>query len=128
MSTQEIYRKVSATLVETLNVDVDEIRPGATLQGDLGVESLDFFDIVFRLESEFGIRIPDDELFPKSLLRGNSDFVQNGKVTDKGLNELRQRIPFADLRAFEKDPDFSRIGDLLTVDLVTRYVRGKLKG
>ena len=51
MPTQdEIYTKVSSTLVEALNVDEEEIKPTSTLQGDLGAESIDFLDIVFRLE------------------------------------------------------------------------------
>src|SRR5881275_674669 len=102
---EEIYTKVSATLVEALNVDEEEITPEATLQGDLGAESIDFLDIVFRLEREFGIKIPRNELFPESIFQGDPDFVRDGKVTDKGLAELRQRMPFADLSAFEKDPE-----------------------
>src|SRR3979409_2073359 len=100
----EIYTKVSATLVEALNVDEDEIKPTSTLQGDLGAESIDFLDIVFRLEREFGIQIPRGELFPESIFQGDPDFVANGKVTEKGLGELRQKMPFADLAAFEQDP------------------------
>ncbi len=127
MPTQdEIYTKVSATLVEALNVDEDEIKPTSTLQGDLGAESIDFLDIVFRLEREFGIKIPRGELFPESIFQGDPEFVQNGKVTDKGLAELRTRMPFADLSAFEKDPEVGHVGDLFTVELVTRYVAGKL--
>jgi acyl carrier protein len=125
---EEIYRKVSATLVEALNVDEEELRPEATLQGDLGAESIDFLDIVFRLEREFGIKIPRGELFPESIFQGDPEFVHNGKVTDKGLAELRARMPFADLKQFEKNPDLSQIGDLFTVDLITRYIRGKLDG
>src|SRR5213078_3106996 len=94
---EEIYSKVSSTLVEALNVDEDEITPGSTLQGDLGAESIDFLDIVFRLEREFGIKIPRGELFPESIFQGDAEFVQDGKVTDKGLDELRARMPFADL-------------------------------
>ena len=122
----EIYEKVSATLVEALNVDEDDVKPDATLQGDLGAESIDFLDIVFRLEREFGIKIPRGELFPESIFQGDPEFVQNGKVTDKGLAELRARMPFADLSEFEKDPQLSHVGDLLTVELVTRCVAGKL--
>jgi acyl carrier protein len=125
-STEEIYTKVSATLVEALNVDEDDIKPTATLQGDLGAESIDFLDIVFRLEREFGIKIPRGELFPESIFQGDPDFVQDGKVTAKGLDELRQRMPFADLAAFEKNPDLAAIGDLFTVDMITRYIQGKL--
>src|SRR5215217_1290430 len=125
-TTDEIYSKVSATLVEALNVDEDEISPKATLQGDLGAESIDFLDIVFRLEREFGIKIPRGELFPESIFQGDPEFVQNGRVTPRGLDELRTRMPFADLSAFEKSPEVSNLGELFTVDLITRYIEGKL--
>jgi acyl carrier protein len=127
-SQEEIYQKVSATLVEALNVDEEEIKPTSTLQGDLGAESIDFLDIVFRLEREFGIKIPRGELFPESIFQGDPDFVQNGRVTDKGLAELRARMPFADLSDFEKDPELNKISDLFTVEMITRYIQGKLGG
>ena len=123
---EEIYTKVSATLVEALNVDEDDIKPTSTLQGDLGAESIDFLDIVFRLEREFGIKIPRGELFPESIFQGDPDFVQNGRVTDKGLDELRTKMPFADLSQFEANPEVGNISDLFTVELITRYVEGKL--
>jgi acyl carrier protein len=125
---EEIYTKVSATLVEALNVDEDEIKPESTLQGDLGAESIDFLDIVFRLEREFGIKIPRGELFPESIFQGDPEFVQDGKVTDKGIAELWSKMPFADLKDFEKNPELSHISDLFTVELITRYIEGKLNG
>src|SRR5438128_2820732 len=125
---EEIYAKVSSTLVDALNVDEKDIKPTATLQGDLGAESIDFLDIVFRLEREFGIKIPRGELFPESIFQGDPDFVQNGRVTEKGLAELRARMPFADLSGFEKNPDLSGIGELFTVEMITRYIQGKLGG
>src|SRR3982751_3768539 len=118
-SREEIYSKVSATLVEALNVDEDEIQPTSTLQGDLGAESIDFLDIVFRLEREFGIKIPRGEMFPESIFKGDPDFVQDGRVTEKGLNELKTRMPFADLEQLEQNPEVSHISDLFTVDLIT---------
>jgi acyl carrier protein len=127
MQTQEeIYTKVSATLIEALNVDEEEIKPTSTLQGDLGAESIDFLDIVFRLEREFGIKIPRGELFPESIFQGDPDFVQNGRVTEKGIAELKAKMPFADLSEFEKNPEVSQISDLFTVELITRYIEGKL--
>src|ERR671939_972259 len=126
LSQDEIYDKVSATLVEALNVDEDDVTPAATLQGDLGAESIDFLDIVFRLEREFGIKIPRGELFPESIFQGDPEFVQNGRVTERGLAELRERMPFADLSDFEADPQVSHISDLFTVELITRYIQGKL--
>src|SRR6184192_3926034 len=124
---EEIYTKVSATLVEALNVDEGEIKPTSTLQGDLGAESIDFLDIVFRLEREFGIKIPRGELFPESIFQGDPEFVQDGRVTEKGLAELRARMPFADLGQFEQDPEVSHISDLFTVELIARYIQGKLE-
>jgi acyl carrier protein len=122
----EIYSKVSATLVEALNVDEEEIKPTSTLQGDLGAESIDFLDIVFRLEREFGIKIPRGELFPESIFQGDPEFVQNGKVTPKGVEEVRSRMPFADLKRFEENPTVDAISDLFTVEMITRYIEGKL--
>ena len=128
MPTQdEIFTKVSATLVEALNVDEEDVKRTSTLQGDLGAESIDFLDIVFRLEREFGIKIPRGELFPESIFQGDHDFVANGKVTPTGMAELRERMPFADLSQFEKNPDLSKLSDLFTVELITRYIHGKLK-
>jgi acyl carrier protein len=124
---EEIFAKVSETLVEALNVDADEVKPESTLQGDLGAESIDFLDIVFRLEREFGIKIPRGELFPESIFQGDPEFVKDGKVTEKGLAELRARMPFADLSKFEKDPQVMRIGELFTVDLITRYIEIKFQ-
>src|SRR5438034_11418066 len=123
---EEIYSKVSATLVEARHVDEEDIKPTATLQGDLGAESIDFLDIVFRLEREFGIKIPRGELFPESIFQGDPEFVQDGKVTQKGLDELRARMPFADLSKFEANPEVSAISDLFTVEMITHYIQGKL--
>jgi len=125
-SQEEIFTKVSATLVEALNVDEEEIKPTSTLQGDLGAESIDFLDIVFRLEREFAIKIPRGELFPESIFQGDPEFVHDGKVTAKGLAELRTKMPFADLSKFEDNPEVSAISDLFTVDMITRYIQGKL--
>src|SRR5258706_11330728 len=101
MTKEEIYGKVAAVLVEALNVDEDQVKPDATLQGDLGAESIDFLDIVFRLEREFGIKIPRGELFPESIFQGDADMVQEGKLTPKGLAELKTKMPYADLSRFE---------------------------
>ena len=122
----DVREKVKTVLIEALNVDEDQVTPTATLQGDLGAESIDFLDIVFRLEREFGIKIPRGELFPESIFQGDPDLVQNGRVTDKGLAELRTKMPFADLSQFEKNPELSNLSDLFTVDLITRYIQGKL--
>lgn len=127
MTQDEIYAKVSGTLIEALNVDEDQVKPEATLQGDLGAESIDFLDIVFRLEREFGIKIPRGELFPESIFQGDPEMVQDGRLTPKGLTELKTRMPYADLTRFEQNPDFEGLRDLFTVELISRYIQAKLK-
>jgi acyl carrier protein len=129
MEYDAIYEKVKLTLVEALNVDDDQVSPEARLQADLGAESIDFLDIVFRLEREFGIKIPRGELFPESIFQGDPAFVAEGKVTAKGLEELRARMPFADPGALDKfaaDPELEKMGDLFTVNLIVRYIQSKL--
>jgi acyl carrier protein len=125
-ASDEIYGKVARVLVEALNVDEHDLKPTATLQGDLGAESIDFLDIVFRLEREFAIKIPRGELFPESIFQGDPEFVNDGKVTDKGMAELRSRMPYADLAGLDDDRRLSAVPDLFTVDLVARYVAWKL--
>ena len=121
-----VNERVVRVLVESLNVDEAEATPGATLQGDLGAESIDFLDIVFRLEREFGIKIPRGELFPESIFQGDPEFVRDGRVTDKGMGELAARMPYANLGGFDNDRRLSAVTDLFTVDLVARYVAWKL--
>jgi acyl carrier protein len=125
-ASEKVYGKVARVLVEALNVDEDDLAPTATLQGNLGAESIDFLDIVFRLEREFGIKIPRGELFPESIFQGDPDFVQEGRVTDQGMGELRARMPYADLGNFDQDRRLSVVSDLFTVGLVTQYVEWKL--
>jgi len=126
MTKDEIYQKVAATLVEALNVDEDQVKPEATLQGDLGAESIDFLDIVFRLEREFNIKIPRGELFPESIFQADPEMVKDGKVTPKGIQELESKMPYAELGDFKKSPTLENIGNLFTVDLIVRYIQSKL--
>jgi acyl carrier protein len=125
-ASEEIYEKVVRVLAESLYVDKADLTPTATLQGDLGAESLDFLEIVFRLENEFGIDIPESELFPRSFFQGNPDFVRENCVTDQGMSALRSRLPYADLGAFDHDRRLSVVIDLFTVGLVARYIAWKL--
>ena len=107
----EVFEKVKAALVDALGVDDEEVTPEATMVGDLGAESIDFLDIVFRLEKAFTIEIPRAELFPEDVLT-NAEYVENGKVTAAGLAELRKRMPFADLTRFEQNPVVQDFGNL----------------
>jgi len=122
---EELFSKVQESLVEALSVDDDEVTPEASLTRDLGAESIDFLDIVFRLEKTFGIKIPRGDLFPENLLN-NPEFVADGKLTDTGLSELKERLPYAELEEFEKNPVVGNLGDVFTVGMICGYIESRL--
>jgi acyl carrier protein len=125
MSKDEILTKVREILVDALSVDDDEVTPGATLMGDLGAESIDFLDIVFRLEKTFGIKIPQGELMPQEIL-SNPEYVADKRLNAAGLTALRAHMPHADLTAFEKNPDIDKISEVFTVNTIVNFVAAKL--
>ena len=126
MSRDEIFKQVQEVLVDALAVDEDEVKSESTLMGDLGAESIDFLDIVFRLEKAFGIKIPREELFPAESLMNDAELVHNGKLTEKGLTQLREKMPHTDLTKFEQDPDINKMADLFTVNAIVNYIENKL--
>ena len=126
MSRDEIFEKVQGVLVDALGVDDDEVTAEATLMGDLGAESIDFLDIVFRLEKAFGMKVPREELFPAEGLLNNPELVSDGKLTETGLAELRDKVPHTDLGEFEKDPDINKLANLFTVNAIVNYVDSRL--
>jgi acyl carrier protein len=121
----EVFSKVRTALVDALGVDDEEVTPQATMVGDLGAESIDFLDIVFKLEKAFGIEIPRKELSPEDILT-NADYVQDGKVTAAGIAELKRRMSFVDFTKFESDPQVRNFSNLLTVGDLCRYVEAKV--
>jgi acyl carrier protein len=123
---EEVFEKIQAALVDALGVDDEDVTAEATLVGDLGAESIDFLDIVFRLEKAFSIKIPRGELFPEDILT-DAKYVQDGKVTEGGLAELRKRMPFANLDDFAKNPVVQDFGNLLTVADMCRFVESKVE-
>jgi acyl carrier protein len=126
MTRDEIFEKVQQTLVDALGVDDDEVTPEATLSGDLGAESIDYLDIVFRLEKNFGIKIPRGELFPENLSATDGGFVKDGVVTPEGVAELKKRMPHADVDSFAKDPKVENIQELFTVNMIVKFLEKKV--
>lgn len=126
MSRDEIFEKVQEVLVDALGVDDDEVTPEASLTADLGAESIDFLDIVFKLEQAFGFKIQQGELFPENVTE-NPDFVRDGRVTDQGIAELKQRLPHADFSKFESNPEVTKVAEIFTVNAVVNFVDRKLQ-
>lgn len=125
MTNEEIFSKIQEVLEDALGVDEDEVTLQATLQDDLGAESIDFLDIVFRLEKAFDIKIGQGELFPDNVLQDET-YVQGGQITDEGIAELRKRMPHADVSMIEEDRNVENFGQVFTVDAVVKFVANKL--
>lgn len=125
MTHDEIFTKVREVLVDALAVDEDEVTPEASLTADLGAESIDFLDIVFKLEQVFGIKIPQGELFPENVSQ-DPRFVQGGKVTPEGMAALKARLPHADFSRISQTPDIKRVADVFTVNSLVQFVATKL--
>lgn len=85
-----VYPAVAKTIADALGCDLDEVKPDASLIDDLGAESIDFLDLVFRLERAFKVKIPRGKIVEDA--RGDlpeAAFEQKGIVTEAGLATLR---------------------------------------
>ena len=127
LSHDEVYKKVQDVLVDALGVDAEDVVPTASLRADLGAESIDFLDITFRLEKAFStpdhpFKIGRGELFPEEL---DATLVQDNKLTDAGLAEVKRRLPHADLAELESTRDVALIPDLFAVQDVVDYLERK---
>ena len=126
MPREEIYDKVKDVLVDALGVDEDEVTPTAVIRDDLGAESIDFLDIMFRLEKAFGIKIPRGEMMPENLTN-DPNIVKDGVVTPAGIAMLKEKMPHSDFSTFEADPKLDNMSKLFTVDSIVNYVQHKLE-
>jgi len=122
MDDKEIYEKVKEAIVEALGVDAEEVKPESVLFDDLGAESLDLLDIVFRLEKTFGIKIPrggiqQDMLAAEGI--AEQDVIVDGALTEMGAQKLRERMPEVNP---EKIKAGFRIDDIPTLFTVQTFV------
>ncbi len=88
-----VFPKVAETMADALGCDVDDIKPDVSLIEGLDAESIDFLDMVFRLERAFKIKIPRGKIVENA--RGDlpdAEFEQKGIVTDKGLAQLKSYL------------------------------------
>ncbi len=126
MSNSPYFEKIQDSIAKALQVEIDEIEIDSKLIDDLGAESIDFLDIVFRLEKTFNIKIPRDDLFPEKVLT-DSQYVQSGRITADGLSILKEKLPTIDLSNFEKEPLVAKLPDLFTVKMIVDYIERRMK-
>jgi acyl carrier protein len=108
-----IYPKVAEAMADALGRDVEEMKPDASLIDDLGAESIDFLDIVFRLERAFKVKIPRGKIVEEA--RGDlseSEFDKGGIVSDAGFERLKlflNEVPAARFKSPMKVADIPRL-------------------
>jgi acyl carrier protein len=122
----EILKQVRTIISQALKVDENKVSLESSLIKDLGAESIDFLDIVFRLEKAFKIKIPKGELFPEKILT-DARFVKNGQVTTAGIDELKTKMHNVNWDEFTKNPQVSSLGNLFTVGMIVGYLSDKLQ-
>ncbi|MBO4263361.1 MAG: acyl carrier protein [Bacteroidales bacterium] len=76
MNRKEIEEKVRAFLVEDIEVDEDKIFPDAKLKEDMGIDSLDFVDIVVLVNNKFGFRIKQEEMAGVNTFSKFCDYIE----------------------------------------------------
>ena len=126
VDTHQVFEKVKDCIARALELEADDIAMNSRLIADLGAESIDFLDIVFRLEKAFKIKIPKGELFPEKIL-ADARFVKNGQVTQTGIDELKTKMSNVNWDEFTKNPQVSSLGNLFTVGMIVNYLSDKLQ-
>ena len=119
----KVYPTVAATVADALGCDEDEVTPQASLIEDLNAESIDFLDIVFRLEREFKIKIPRGKIVENA--RGSlteAEFEQNGIVTEAGFKQLRAYLSEVPADRFKTPTKVKDIPRLFTVETFCKLV------
>jgi len=124
----EIDGAVTEALVGALGVGEDEVTKEATVLGDLGAESIDLLDILFRLERKLGVKIQAADL--AAHVQGGipeEEFGDaGGKITAKGLAQLKKVMPQIDPDALAGKLEAEKVMSLFTVDNLSAMVAGKL--
>jgi acyl carrier protein len=112
-----IYPKVAGIMADALGCDAEQVKPDSSLINDLKAESIDFLDIVFRLERAFKIKIPRDKIVEEA--RGGlseAEFEKGGVVTEAGLARLRSVLSEVPAERFTSPLNVANIPHLFTTE------------
>ena len=118
-----VFPKVADTIADALGCDLEEVKRDASLINDLGAESIDFLDLVFRLERAFKIKIPRGKIVEDS--RGTlseAEFEQKGLVTDQGLSQLKAFLSEVPPDRFRTPLKVAEIPRLFTAETFCKLV------
>lgn len=123
MNVEGIYPKVREIIADVLVIDEDEINLKSRLIVDLGAESIDFLDLVFQLEKEFGIKIPRGQLEKNA--RGElseEEFEKGGVLTAPGLQALKNYLNEVPAEHFKANMKVNEIPLLFTVETFCKLI------
>ncbi|MHB8735172.1 MAG: phosphopantetheine-binding protein [Terriglobales bacterium] len=123
----EILTTTRAAIAEVLGREEEEVTPHASLMTDLNAESLDFLDLLFRLESAFNIKIPRGGI--QRATQGSltdAEFQQNGILTEAALQRLRVLMPEVDPARFKPGLTAREIPLLFTPETFARLVAWRI--
>lgn len=130
---QAIYPKVAETIADALGCDLERVKPEASLINDLGAESIDFLDIIFRLERGFKVKIPRGKIVEEA--RGGlaeSEFESGGVISDAGVARLKTFLSEVPADRFKTPMKSAEIPKLFTTvtfcKLVIRQQRAGAAG
>ncbi len=123
MNVESVYPKVREIIADVLVIDEDEIKLDSRLITDLGAESIDFLDLVFQLEKEFGIKIPRGQLEKNA--RGalaEDEFEKGGVLTEEGMQALKDYLTEVPEAYFKPNLKVNEIPMLFTVETFCKLV------
>ena len=113
-----VEARVRRIVAEALDRPEAEVKPSASLIDDLGAESIDFLDLVFRLEAAFGIKISEDDLWAGAAKLAEAD----GDAFARGIERLKSEMPEFAWDRFPNGPARADLPRLITVRTIVDYL------
>src|SRR5215831_10685601 len=122
----DLMKTVRTCIAEVLAIDPSKVTADSSLISDLGAESLDFLDLVFRLETEYGVKIPRDGI-RLAAQEGLADgFEKGGVLTDEALQRMRILMPEIPASKLVSGLRTHQIPELFTTETFVRLVAWRL--
>jgi acyl carrier protein len=130
MATTEIQSAVQEAVVGALGVGEDEATPDATLMDDLGAESIDLLDILFRIERSTGVKIQASDLgeYIQGGIPDDQFGDENGIVSEQGLEQLKKVMPQIDADELRGKLEAEKVITLFTVGNLADMVAARSGG
>lgn len=128
MDENEIVERIKDSLVEVLGIDREEIKADSSIIEDLGAESIDLLDLVFRLEEIFKIRVSRREIENKARQSlSEEEFERDEMLSHQAIENLKRELPEVPEEKFRSGLKSSEIPMLFTVRTFSRIVKEKLE-